>query len=284
MAASLLRYLFLFITLFTLQTITTASATANERVFTIARAPQLSITKTEKAWSPYIQYLNESTNSQFVLKLYDDRDLFERDIQKGVVDFYFGNPGYGVVGHLNHDYLPIIRSNNKKLQGIIVVREDSDLKRVTDLQNKKLVFPGKTAFAASLLIRHFLGLHYDLSFDEGYVVGHDNVYRNVLNGNYVAGGGVYKTLNREPEGLRNQLRVIYKTPGVSSHPFMVHPSVPGYVKKLVVSNTLLLNKTEKGKKILKKIKLSKPVVTDYKKDYSSLEPLVKKVYKYLLIE
>lgn len=253
-----------------------------DRVYTIARAPQLSISKTEKAWAPYIKYLNENSSSEFVLKLYENRDLFERDVKDGKVDFYFGNPGYGIVGHLNHGYQPVIRSDKKKLQGILVARKDSEIKRVTDLQNKSLVFPGKTAFAASLLIKHYLDKDYQLQFSEGYVVGHDNVYRNVLNGNYVAGGGVFKTLNREPEGLRNQLRVIYKTPGVSSHPLMMHPAVPAAIKKVLVDNTLALNENEKGKKILKKIKLSKPVVTDYKKEYQPLEPLIKKVYHYLL--
>ena len=282
MIKKITRSLLLTTAFFIYQAMTSAFATAEERIFTIARAPQISITKTEKAWSPYVQYLNESTNSQFILKLYNNRDIFEQDIKNGLVDFYYGNPGYGVVGYLNHGYLPVIRSDKKKLQGIIVVRKDSELKRVTDLKDKTLVFPGKTAFAASLLIKHYLGLHYSLNFEEDYVVGHDNVYRNVLNGSFEAGGGVFKTLNREPEGLRNQLRVIYKTPGVSSHPFMVHPSVPDYLKKIVISNTLSLNSSENGKKILKKIKLSKPVVADYKKEYKPLEPLVKKVYRYLL--
>jgi len=128
----------------------------SKQIYTIARAPQSSYAKTEKAWTPYVQYLNKTTDYSFKLKLYNERNKFEQDIKSGAVDFYFGNPGYGIVGHLNHGYIPVIRSNKKKLQGIIVTAKDSSLSKVSDLQGKKLVFPGKSAFAASLLIRHFL--------------------------------------------------------------------------------------------------------------------------------
>lgn len=256
---------------------------ADDRTFVIARAPQLSIAKTEKAWSPYIKYLTETCKVKFKLKLYNSRKHFENDIKLGKVDFYYGNPGYGIVGHINHGYRPIIRSDKKKLQGILVVREDASIKNIDDLKGKKLVFPGKTAFAASLLIKDHLDKSHHLTYKEDYVLGHDNVYRNVLNGNFDAGGGVYKTLNQEPDGIRKKLRVIHETPGVASHPLMVHPSVPDEVTDSVIKNTLALNQTEQGKKILKKIKLTQPVIPDYDKEYLPLEPFIKKVYSYLLI-
>jgi phosphonate transport system substrate-binding protein len=65
----------------------------------------------------------------------------------------------------------------------------------------------------------------DVSFEPSYVRSHDSVYRAVAQGLYPAGGGIERTFaNTDPE-VREQLRVLWRTQGYTSHPFAAHPRV-----------------------------------------------------------
>jgi phosphonate transport system substrate-binding protein len=257
------------------------SATA-ERSLVLARAPQLSPTVTSQLWSPFVRYLSETTGAKITLKVYTERSKFETDIKDGKVDLYFGNPGYGIVGHLRHGYIPLIRSDRKLLEGIIVAKKDGDIKSAEQLNGKVIAFPDETAFAASLYIRSRLNSDFNIDYQSIFTGSHDNTYRAVLIGKAAAGGGVTRTLERENPKLRKQLQIIYKTPGMKSHPLMAHPEVPENVRKSIQEAILNLNKDDAGKKLLKTVKLQKPVVADYSQDYKATEPFAIKMYEYLL--
>ena len=248
----------------------------------IARAPQLSPSILAKIWKPYIDYLSEATGEKIFLKLYTERSKFESDLIQEKVDLYFGNPAYAVVGKLSVGYIPIVRGDKKRLKGIIVVRKDSPFKTVEDLKNQQIVFPSKTAFAASLYIRDQLENVIKIPFKEAFVDTHDNAYRSVLTGKYLAAGGVRRTLEREVSEIKDKLRIIYETPGVKPHVLVVHPRVSGKTRNTIINATLKLNESESGRELLKKLKMEKPIKADYEKDYKHLEALSKKVYGYLL--
>ncbi|MBT7944233.1 MAG: phosphate/phosphite/phosphonate ABC transporter substrate-binding protein [Alphaproteobacteria bacterium] len=247
-------------------------------VYTISRAPQLSPTVLAKIWQPYVDYLIKNTGYSFRLKLYGKRTDFEKDLVQGTPDFFYGNPGYFIVSHQLHNYAPLVRSGARQLKGIIVVSKDSPFQTIADLNGLSLAFPGPTALAASLYIRTLLKEREGIDFKPLYVGNHENVYRNVANKVTMAGGGVHRTLNREPEELRKHLRVIYETPGMSPHPISVHPRVPAAVATAVKEATLLLQTTVGGQKMLKNLKIQKPVAADFTKDYLSIEELALKMY------
>jgi len=272
----LLRIYTLFLMLFYVTTVTA------EQPYVFARAPQLSPTLISKLWSPFIKTLSTSINKKIILKIYHSREEFESDLRKGNVDFYFGNPGYGVVGHLRHGYIPLIRSDKKKLEGIIVVKKDSGIKNISQLQNKIISFPSKTSFAASLFLRKNIDTQFNINYKTSYSGTHDNTYRAILIGKVDAGGGVTRTLQQEDKKLREQLKIIYTSPGIQPHPIMAHPKVPKEIQQAVQKAILDLDKSENGKGILKKIKLQKPVIANYKRDYKNIEGTSSKMYRYLL--
>jgi len=248
----------------------------------LARAPQLSAAITSKTWTPFVDYLSEKTGVKVALKVYDDRKLFETDVRKGKVALYFGNPGYGVVGHLQHGYIPLIRSDRKLLEGILVARKDSGISNIAQLVDRDIAFPSKTAFAASLYIRSRIDSDFGFNYQPIYTGSHDNTYRAVLIGKAIAGGGVKRTFESEDPSNREQLNVIYTTPGMKSHPLMVHPDVDEKVRRDIQQAILELDSNEDGKKLLKKIKIQKPVIADYTRDYKPIEKPAIKMYNYLL--
>ena len=127
----------LFIFLFSL--LISISATA-EQTLVLARAPQLSPSVTSQKWTPFVKDLAKKTGVNIILKVYKDRTEFEGDIKNAEVDLYFGNPGYGVVGHIRHGYIPLIRSERKLLEGIVVVRKDSGIEKVNQLDGKTIAY------------------------------------------------------------------------------------------------------------------------------------------------
>lgn len=250
--------------------------------FILARAPQLSPSVTSKEWTPFVKYLSEKTSSNIILKVYSHRTDFEQDIQEGKVDIYYGNPGYGVVGHLKHGYLPIIRSDQKELKGIVVARKDSGISDIKQLHGQTIAFPSSSSFAASLYLRSILKTDFGIDFNTEYLGTHDNVYRSILVGKSTAGGGVYRTLNREDKRVREQLQIIYETPGMKPHPLMISKNIGQTMRKKIQQAILELNTTNEGKELLKTIKIQKPVKADYQRDYKSIEALVLNMYDYLL--
>lgn len=253
-----------------------------ERALILARAPQLSPSIISQQWSPFVKYLSEATGIKIILKVYTERSTFEMDIKEGKVDLYFANPGYGIAGHLKHGYIPLIRSGRKLLEGIIVVNKDSGIKNIQQLNGKIIAFPAKNAFVASLYVQSRLNSDFNINYQPKYYGLHDNAYRSVLIGNAIAASGVKRTLNAQNPKLREQLQIIYTTPGINPHPLMAHPRVSVDKQKSIQEVILTMNKNATGKKLLKIIKLQNPVIADYARDYQSIEPLVKNVYQFML--
>ena len=246
--------------------------------YTLGRAPQLSPKIISETWSPLVKYLSQQTGKNILLKIYQSRDDFELDIEQGKLDFYFGNPGYAVVGHERFGYTPLIRSNKHPAFGVLVTSKDSHITRLQQLSGKTLAFPSENAFAASKYLRAQLKKHEKLDFKAEYIGTHDNVYRSVVIGQFPAGGGVERTLEREPVRLKSHLRILYRTPDLAPHPLMAHPRVPLALQQAVQKAILDLTKTMQGRQMLKSVKLEKPVIPDYQKDYAPLGELVHNMY------
>ena len=254
--------------------LTAMSASASQdRSYILARAPQLSAATLKQQWLPILERIKKETGIQIGLKLYSSRSKFETDLFDGGPDFAFMNPYYAVLAKERLGYIPLLRDSAHELTGILVVRKDANIKDVQDLNGKTLVFPDPNAMGASLYPRAVLSEIEHLKYSAEYIGTHENVYRAVLLGKYIAGGGVESTLSREPEELRSQLRILYTTPGIPPHPLIAHPRVPKEVRDAVTRSLLGMANDEAGRKLLARVKLNSPIEADFERDYSALEKL-----------
>jgi len=133
-----------------------------------------------------------------------------------------------------------------------------------------------------LYMRALLAEQEKISITPNYLKTHSNVYRHVIMGEAAAGGGVNNTLKREPPEVQAQLRVLFETPGVASHPLVAHPRMPEGLRQAVTNTLLEMQNDPAGQKLLAAIQLPKPVKADYARDYQPLEKL--KLEKYVVIE
>jgi phosphonate transport system substrate-binding protein len=97
-----------------------------------------------------------------------------------------------------------------------------------------------------------------------------------------AGGGVYRTLQGEPESLANQLKVIFETPPMPPHPLSAHPRVPLELRRRMQEAVLKLAETEEGRAMLASVRIKNPVIAEFERDYRSIVGLGTAMYAFLL--
>lgn len=248
------------------------SQAEDKQVYSVYVVPQISPVLLHKNWSPFLDLLGHTTGLKFELKIQKSIPAFEEKLFSGQPDFSFMNPYHQVIAKQKHGYLPLIRDAKKKLIGILVVRDDSTLQSIEQLNGQTLAFPAPNAFAASLYTRALLAKQ-NISVFPQYVKTHSNVYRHVLFGDVIAGGGVNNTLERETKNVKKQLRIIYQTPPSAPHPFSVHPRVPVATQTKVKEAFLALAKDPANQNFLNKIQIPQPMLADYARDYHFLDEL-----------
>jgi len=245
---------------------------AKETVYRWGVVPQFETKKLHSIWQPILNYLNTETGYSFRFEGSPNIPSFEQQLQKNTFDFAYMNPYHWVVAHKANGYEPLLRDTAKTLQGILVVKADSDLYNVTDLEGKRVAFPAPNALGASLQMRQEISDLFDTQIKPSYVKTHDSVYLNVLLGQAAAGGGVQKTLQRQPLLYQKALRIIHTTQAVASHPIAFHPRVPKNVVAAVKKALLKLGGTKNGQALLKRIPI-KTIGAAYADDYRVLNTL-----------
>ena len=237
-----------------------------KRVYTIGIVPQFEIRHIRKIWNPIINEIQKNTG--YKLKLIGSPTIpdFEREFNAGRFDFAYMNPYHILLAQKNQGYIPLVRDNGRKLHGILVVRNDSGINSVKDLNGKKIAFPAPNALGASLLIRANLQNDFNIKINPVYVKTHSSVYLNVVVKQTAAGGGVQKTLNQQKSNIQSALKILHRTPEVAPHPLAAHPRVPEEVRKKIKQTLLQLGDNVIGQSLLAKIpmkKIGSATIADY---------------------
>lgn len=236
----------------------------------VAIVPQLPPAELYSRWRPLLQQLGQRAGICFDLVVPATIPTFEQGLQQGTYAYAFMNPYHQLM--VQQRYQPLVRDGKTLLKGILLVRNDSAITALPQLAGATIAFPSPNAFAASLLIRahlHALGI----PFKPDYLKTHSNVYRAVAIQQAAAGGGVNNTLRREPQELREMLRVLYTTPGYPAHPFSARRDLPAAETDRLVKAWLALAANPKAVPLLNAVQLPKPVASDHQRDYQPLQQL-----------
>lgn len=242
------RFLLVFILSFLLPNLTQAAT------YDFGVVPQQSAQKLARLWTPILQYWSNQTGHEFRFKTAKNIPSFEERLAAGEYDFAYMNPYHYTVFSQTPGYRAIARESNKQIRGIIVVPKESKIETLAELAEQTLAFPSPAAFAASVLPRAKLSIE-EISFSPKYVSSHDSVYLGVARGLYAAGGGVIRTFQNIDPGVRQQLRVLWKTDGYTPHAFAAHPEVPPEVSKQLVQVMQAMADDKQAKMLLKALKL-----------------------------
>lgn len=230
--------------------------------------PQFSATGILSVWRPVLDALEEETGLRFRLSGSDSIPAFEKEFSSGKFDFVYMNPYHFVHAERSQGYRPLVRDTGRELFGLIVVHKDSNISSIDQLQGAEVAFPAPNALGASLMPRAEL-VKRQIDIQPRYVRSHSSVYLNVALGKMAAGGGVQKTLEQQPQAVRNELRVIFRTPSFVPHPIAVHPRVSKALQERVKTALLSLGETDAGRRLLARVPIERigPAVSE---DYHPL--------------
>lgn len=229
-------------------------AAAAGRVYSFAVVPQQAATELAETWSPFLAWVSARSGVALRFATGPDIPAFEKRLAKGDYDFAYMNPYHYTVFHKKPGYQAMAKEKDRKIKGILVVRKDSPIADIRELNGAELVFPAPAAFAASILPRAALR-NEGVAFTAKFVSSHDSVYLNVARGLYPAGGGIVRTFEMLDEAERKQLRVLWSTPAYTPHAFASHPRVPKAVLAKVQEAMLAMTDDPVGQKMLKLVGL-----------------------------
>ena len=206
--------------------------------YIVGVVPQFATQIISSTWEPLLEELAAKTGDTFELVIETDITQFEVAFERGDYDIAYMNPWHAVIAFETQGYVPIVKDGANSLKGILIVKADSEISEVSQLDNAEIAFPSPNALSASLLMRTELATLHGLTVTPLYVRTHPSVYLNVALGKSLAGGGVLRTLRAQPQSLQDQVKIIYETREVSPHPIVAHRSISAEAR-LKIANTLL---------------------------------------------
>ncbi len=242
-----------------------------ETIYTFSVVPQFERRVLFGIWQPIVDELEKRTGARFQLTTSLSVSDYERDVHRGVYDFIYVNPYVMPNIEEQPGYVPLIR-DRKPLRGILVVRKDSPVRKVEELQGKTLAVPSMSALGASLLLRAELDRQYKVKTQVVLAKTHSSVFLHVVNGFADAGGSVQKALSEQDPRVRDALRVLYQTSEVPSHPLAAHQRVPAALREQVRKAFIDLSATPQGRELLGKIPMQEAVAAS-SEDYRPLRAL-----------
>lgn len=217
--------------------------------------PQQSASRLAHLWGPICARLSRQTGYRIQFRTAPDIPTFEKRLARGEYDIAYMNPYHYTVYHRQPGYRVFAKEKGKRLRGIVVVRKDSEVTNLRQLDRKTLAFPSPAAFAASILPRaRFRSA--GIRITPRYVRSHDSVYRAVARGLYPAGGGVVRTLHNADPGVKRQLRILWTTKPYTPHAIAAHPRVAANVVAKIRRAMVQMRRDRKGRALLESIKFT----------------------------
>ena len=214
-------------------------------------------------YGPIIEYININiSEGRFRLEASHDYAEFDKKLYSGQFDFAMPNP-YQTVRSLKHGYRVFGKmANDEEFRGIILVRKDSGIEKVTDLKGKAVSYPAPTALAATMMPQYYLhthGIDVNKDIENRYVGSQESSILNVLRG-YVAAGATWpvpwNSFSAEHPEMANQLEVKWQTEPLQNNAWVVHNNVPPAIADEFKTLLFELNNSEQGKRMLERLPIS----------------------------
>lgn len=225
--------------------------------YTFAVVPQFEPRRLFTIWRPIVEEVSRRTGLALTLEAALSVHEFENALSSGLYDFIYSNPYHVFRERHRQGYVPLVR-DDVPLHAIIVVRRDSPLRTVEELDGKVIAVPSPNA-SATLLPRAELLRRHGVRIRILNARTHSSAYLHVATGLAVAATGVDKTLQEQPADVRDALRVVFRTQDYASHPIAVHPRLPPEVGRKVQRALLELAATPQGAALFARIPMTRPV-------------------------
>jgi len=203
-------------------------------------------------WQAITQELARLSGLELTLAPATSQLQFELQLAKGEFDLAFMSPLQFVSQPASNAYQALAKPKAKLLKGLVVVRQDSKVQNLRDLEGKTIVFPGALDFVSSIIPRHSLET-FSIQVNQQYVASALDAYESVLSGSALAAAGSRETLLQLDPNKQNALKIIWDTPGFSPFVLAAKSGMPFFTSNRLQRALVRLIKTETGKEHLPKL-------------------------------
>lgn len=244
---------------------------STEKTLLFGIVPQESSSKLAEQWTHLMGHLSVQLGRQVRFTTAPDIPTFEQRVRAGKYDIAYMNPYHYVAFSKAPGYQVIAHEDERRIRGIVVVREDSPATKLEDLAGTTLAFPAPAAFAATILTRAELE-RLRVPYNSRFVSSHESVYLNVQKGFVEAGGGIERTFNSAvAEGLTG-VRVLWRSKAYTPHAFAVHPELPQEQRLRIQAALTSLGNSDEGLALLNRANLQN-LVSARDKDWDDVRRL-----------
>lgn len=216
-----------------------------------------------EVYAPLVDLFNKAIpQATFILEASRNYDEFDKKLYAGHFDFAMPNP-YQTINALEHGYHVFAKmGDDYNFRGIILIRKDSKIEKISDLKGQTLAYPAPTALAATLMPQYYLhtnGLDINKDVENRYVGSQESAIMNVLKGNVAAGVTwpiPWQTFQQKNPQLAEKLEVKWQTQPLVNNSWVVKEDISPEITKRVSDVLLNLKNTEEGQAILNTIPIS----------------------------
>jgi len=210
-----------------------------------------------EVYQPLVDYINKKIPS-ITLKLEASRNYatYNEKLFSQKFDFSLPNP-YQTVKSLDYGYEVFGKMGNDELfSGVIIVRKDSKIKKVSDLKGKVVAYPAPTALAATMMPQYYLyenGIDIKKDITNNYVGSQESSIMNVYleksqaSSTWPLAWNGFKKLKPK---IAKELKIIWKTKPLVNNGLVVKKGTPEELTKNISNILFSLHKSSEGKKIL----------------------------------
>lgn len=217
-----------------------------------------------EVYGPLVDYMNSKIPEvRFKLEASRNYAEFEKKFYAGHFAFAMPNP-YQTVQSLKHGYRIFGKmGDDENFRGIILVRKDSAIEKVTDLKGKAVSYPAATALAATMMPQFYLHTHgIDVNRDivNRYVGSQESSIMHVFRG-YVAAGATWPvpwvSFAAEHPDMASQLIVRWETDPLPNNGWVVRKDIPAPIADEFARLLLSLHESEQGRMMLGRLPISR---------------------------
>lgn len=209
---------------------------------------QRSVPLTAQAWNPLLSYVSQKAGVPLVLKMGKTAPETTAMTVRGEHAFVYTNhmftPERDRIG-----YKVILRMRGEPIHGTIVVRDDSPVRSVADLQGAKVAFPSREAFVGYWLPMDHL-LKSGVQVREVFAGNQEGAMSQLQFGEVAAAAVNRKLLARYAQREEFRYRVIWTSEPYLDIPVMVHPSLPARLVESVRAAFIGMEQDPEGRRAL----------------------------------
>jgi phosphonate transport system substrate-binding protein len=247
----------------------TARAASSAREYVFAVHPLHNPTRLFEVYGPLIDHLNRNIpEATFRLEASRNYEEYEKNLYARRYDFALPNP-YQTLNSLKHGYQVIAKmGDDRKFTGIILVRRDSGISKVSDLKGKRVAFPARTALAATMLPQYYLhthGLNVNRDIECLYVGSQESSIMNVYLGETAAAATwslPWEAFQKEHPDKARELELKWQTAPLINNGVVARDDVPKELVRRVAQLLDTLHRGDEGRAILARMPLSRFELAD----------------------